>query len=441
MVKIRELTFDVLFRDRATKALLRAQKAANRLKKETELLRRGSGRLEMQQKALTRSAFSLGSAWKVVAGSVIGGFVIAKVSELGKELISLTADMEMVRIGFDVMLGSKEKSKALISDIKKFSLATPFTPEQLFKATEQLLTFNFAAKEILPTLKMVGDISRGDADKFRRLSFALAEVRANTRLMGQEARQMINAGFSPLVAIAEITGESMAEVRKRMEQGAISFDEVQAAMVAATSKGGKFFNALSLGSQALLGLESTLEGVRQEILITIGDQGLDVAKEFTKELINMGNATLKWLSIAENAQGIRDTFKDIAVILSFTADVMSALVKTFIETKKVADESLIGRAAAEFGPSNFVRSFRGVQNLLAGRNEAGGSIFESSTATLANRSGGGQNAVGPTGGGGLTVVNQIEINERIEDVPQRLREVVLETLDSTVPVLEAQFAK
>ena len=153
MAKLRELTFDVLFRDRATKALKRADKAADRLKRGTKDLRKESRRLEQQQKTLTRSTMNLGGAWRLFAGSVIGGIVIAKVSELGRELKDLTAQMELTKVGFEVMLGSKEKAKSLISDIKKFSLVTPFTPQQLFEASEQLLTFNFAAEEVIPTLK------------------------------------------------------------------------------------------------------------------------------------------------------------------------------------------------------------------------------------------------------------------------------------------------
>ena len=80
------------------------------------------------------------------------------------------------------------------------------------------------AEELISTMRMLGDISKGNADKFKRLAFAFSEVRGNTRLMGQEARQMIAAGFAPLVQIARITGEEVSEVKKRMELGQVSFD-------------------------------------------------------------------------------------------------------------------------------------------------------------------------------------------------------------------------
>jgi hypothetical protein len=58
--------------------------------------------------------------------------------------------------------------------------------------------------------------------------------------MGQDLLQMINAGFNPLQQISKTTGESMLELKKRMEAGAISTDEVRQAFVDATSEGGMF---------------------------------------------------------------------------------------------------------------------------------------------------------------------------------------------------------
>lgn len=329
MVTLRDLTFDILFRDRATKALKRTNKQMDRAKKSTQRLRRSSERLERQQKSLRRTTMGLGSAWKTFAGLAIVGFAANAVKNLGKEMVSLSAKMEMTRVGFEVMLGSRDKAKSLISDIKKFSLATPFTPDQLFQATEQLLAFNFAQDEILPTMKLVGDISKGSSDKFRRLSFALAEVRANSRLMGQEARQMINAGFSPVVEIAKLTGESILEVRKRMEEGRVSFDEVRRAMVAATQKGGKFFQAMSRGALTLTGLQSTLEGFRQEIFIALGDEGLQAFKDLTREMIDLSKETLNWLQVAENAAKVRQLFEDIADGLRLIISLTVKAVKLF----------------------------------------------------------------------------------------------------------------
>lgn len=434
MVTLRELSFDVLFKDRATKALKRGNKQMDRMRKSTQRLRRGSERLERQQKSLKRTNETLASSWKTFAGIAGVGFAIHAVKELGKEVVGLSAKMELTRVGFEVMLGSKEKAKSLISDIKKFSLVTPFTPEQLFQATEQLLAFNFAQDEILPTLRLVGDISKGNSDKFKRLSFALSEVRANSRLMGQEARQMINAGFSPVVEIAKLTGESILEVRKRMEEGGVSFDEVRRAMVAATSKGGKFFRAMERGAMTFIGLSSTLEGFRQEVLIALGDEALEPLKELTRQMIEMSKETLEWLSVAENIEMVKDTIKDLAEVLRLALKLMAELSRATAKLSK-------------FGRTGLGRAF---QTLLTGRLPTpgqllkkvarGGRVFSPRTQeTLAPAAA----AAGEPGGNVIIpkLVETVNINANSREEGQAAARGFLDELDANADTLRAQLAQ
>jgi hypothetical protein len=58
--------------------------------------------------------------------------------------------------------------------------------------------------------------------------------------MCQDFNQMIQNGFSPLETISKTTGESMIELKKRMEDGGISAQEVRQAFIDATSEGGMF---------------------------------------------------------------------------------------------------------------------------------------------------------------------------------------------------------
>jgi len=432
MATVRELTFDVKFRDRATTALKRADKQMNRVNRSTQRLRRGSERLERQQKSLKKTNQGLTASWKTFAGIAGVGIALNAVKEISKEMVSLSAKMEMTRVGFEVMLGSKEKAKSLISDIKKFSLVTPFTPDQLFQASEQLLAFNFAQEEILPTMRLVGDISKGNSDKFKRLSFALSEVRANSRLMGQEARQMINAGFSPVVEIARMTGEEIIEVRKRMEQGAVSFDEVRRAMVAATSKGGKFFNAMERGAQTLIGLGSTLEGFRQEIFIALGDEALEPLKDLTRQMIEMSRATLEWLSVAENIEGFKDTIKDLVEVLRVTLKIMAGLVRfgaMFSRMRRDFEKTAIGgllSAATTISPGQFLERGAAVARQFSPR---------TATPEAPLAAGGGNNVIIPK------LIENVNINANSREEGREAARGFMDELDANADNLKVQFAQ
>jgi tape measure domain-containing protein len=87
---------------------------------------------------------------------------------------------------------------------------------------------------------MLSDVTGGNNERFKMMSLAFSQTSAAGRLMGQDLLQMINAGFNPLQQISKITGESMLTLKKRMEDGGISAEEVRRAFEAATAEGGMF---------------------------------------------------------------------------------------------------------------------------------------------------------------------------------------------------------
>jgi hypothetical protein len=95
--------------------------------------------------------------------------------------------------------------------------------------------------------------------------------------MGQDLLQMINAGFNPLQQISKTTGEEMGVLRKRMEAGGISAEEVAAAFQAATSEGGRFAGMTDRISQTTGGKFSTVKDEFMMLAKTMGDSLLPVA--------------------------------------------------------------------------------------------------------------------------------------------------------------------
>jgi tape measure domain-containing protein len=103
-------------------------------------------------------------------------------------------------------------------------------------------------------------ISMGNAERMQSLALAFSQTTAAGRLMGQEVLQFVNAGFNPLQAISKLTGESMADLKRKMEEGKISVEMVGMAFDAATSKGGTFADMNERLAQTTAGPLSKLEG-------------------------------------------------------------------------------------------------------------------------------------------------------------------------------------
>ena len=81
------------------------------------------------------------------------------------------------------------------------------------------MSFGMSAEEAQIRMKQLGDISQGDAEKFKSLTLAFAQMSSTGKLTGQDLMQMINAGFNPLEEISRKTGKSIGELKEEMSKG------------------------------------------------------------------------------------------------------------------------------------------------------------------------------------------------------------------------------
>lgn len=124
------------------------------------------------------------------AGAAVGG------------MMSLAAGAEQTAIAFEVLLGSAEKSKAMIDAMRALDMKTVFGMRELSESAKMMLNFGVAGEEVVPILSMITDIAAGDAQKLEAMTRAFGQMSGAGRLMGQDLNQMINAGFNPLQEIA-----------------------------------------------------------------------------------------------------------------------------------------------------------------------------------------------------------------------------------------------
>lgn len=179
--------------------------------------------------------------------------------DIAKMGVTYNAQMEQYQTSFETMLGSAEKATKHVAELKQMAAKTPFEMTDLAQASQTLMSFGDEAQDIQPHLKMLGDISLGNREKFSSLSLAFGQVKSQGKLMGQDLLQMINAGFNPLKVISEQTGESMSSLKDKMAKGQITFEDVAGAMEYATSKGGMFYQGMEKQSKTFNGMMSTLK--------------------------------------------------------------------------------------------------------------------------------------------------------------------------------------
>ena len=202
------------------------------------------------------------SKWTVAAGQLIADFAKKAASSLKsvvKSGLDYNAQMESYLTNFKVMLGNEQLAAEKLEEIRKMAASTPFSLSDLTEGTQTLLQFGIAADDTTGVLKQLGDISLGNADKLQTLVRAYGKMSSAQKVTLENVNMMIDAGFNPLNQICDATGESMSALYKRISDGKVSFNELEAAVAAATSEGGQFYNGMLEASQTFNGRLSTLK--------------------------------------------------------------------------------------------------------------------------------------------------------------------------------------
>ena len=246
-----------------------------------------------------------GSRTKGMAEKLTGllkGVGIAMAAQKAGEFIAGTMQSAMERqklqVSFDVMTGSKEAGSKLTKELVELQKNTILGGE-VFEGAQTMLGYGVSAEGLTDTLRRLGDVSMGNAERFKSLSLVFGQIRSKGKLMGDDLRQMSETGFNPLKVLSEMTGKSMEQMYDEMAKGAVTAEMVDAALRQATDEGGKFNNMLGQMAEKSAGKWAQLQGAWQETKIKIGE----AFEPVLQQLLEIGNAALP--IIEEIAQAIQ----------------------------------------------------------------------------------------------------------------------------------------
>lgn len=257
-----------------------------------KLIKGGLQTADKDMNGFQRSVAKVGDAlngWKVMA--IVG--VTTALTAMAAKAVQVAGQFEQLNVSFEVLAGGKQTGDELVTSLTNLANVTPMTTQGLAENAKLLLSFGEATQNVIPDLKLLGDISGGNQEKMNSLALAFAQSGSAGRLMGQDLLQMVNAGFNPLQEMSKKTGKSMGELRQEMEKGLIPFSMVKQAFKDATSEGGRFYGMMDKQSRTLNGVLSTLADKWNLVAKNIGDAFLPVAKSAANVLIRMADATLR----------------------------------------------------------------------------------------------------------------------------------------------------
>jgi len=211
------------------------------------------------------------------AAAAFGGVQVAAAAiDFGKGAIQAVANYESLGISFETFLGSADKAKQVLADLEKFSVATPFTPEQVNNAGKALLAFGEPVQQLQSTLQKIGDVSSATGKDFNELAVIYGKARVAGTLYAEDINQLTEAGVPIIQEFAKELKVSEDQVKKLGSEGKISFDVFERAFGNLTEEGGRFFGLTEKLSQSTAGRISTLEGNFEQLKRSIGEGLLPV---------------------------------------------------------------------------------------------------------------------------------------------------------------------
>lgn len=256
------------------------------------------------------------SKWTVAAGQMIADFAKKAASELSnvvKSGVDYNATMQSYLTNFKVMLGSEEQAAAKLAEIRKMEASTPFSLDDLTSGTQTLLQFGIAVDDTTGVLQQLGDISLGNADKLQTLVRAYGKMSSAQKVTLENVTMMIDAGFNPLNQICNATGESMADLYKRISDGKVSFAELESAVSSATSQGGQFYNGMLEASQTFSGRMSTL---KDNVSALTGELTGGLFEALGELVVKVNEAAVSFLDDEEKMSQLKDTLGNLASVVT-----------------------------------------------------------------------------------------------------------------------------
>ena len=263
---------------------------------------------------------------------------------------------EQVQAQMEVLTGSAEAAKKLINATIELDQKSALSASQFQDSSKVLLGYGLSVREVMPALSKLSEISMGNNEKMQSLTLAYGQVRANGRLMGQEVLQLVNAGFNPLQEISRTTGESMVSLRKRMEDGKLSFEEFAKSVDTATSAGGRYYgmNDKMAGTTAVK--IAKLQTAWQNLLAREGammqpgiNRALDLINGNIDQIPKRGEAiTGWWMNLTGKANEYNEQLNESNRIKKLTEELdKKAVAAEELKAKLAKDRAAAEKAASD----------------------------------------------------------------------------------------------
>ena len=193
-----------------------------------------------------------------------GGLVFGA-QQFAMNIIRTGGEMEKQHIAMQSILGDMQNANTMFNQTKELALQSPFTFSELNRDVKQLAAYGVEYENLYDTTKRLADMASGLGVSFERIALAFGQVQARGWLDGKELRQIAYAGIPLLDRLSKYYSQregkkvTTSDVKGRITNREVSFQDVKNIFWEMTDAGGQFYNMQLTLSETLLGRYNKLK--------------------------------------------------------------------------------------------------------------------------------------------------------------------------------------
>lgn len=296
-----------------------------------------------------------GKTLKVVGGALTG--ITSLVVGFG---IKSNASLETSTTAWTTLLGTQERAKKMMDDITKYAATTPFSKAGVDAMAKQLHNAGYEGDKLFEQLTKFGNMGGAfgiQEDSLKEMVRQYSQVQMATVAYTEDLNILQDRGVPIYKALAEVTGKSVAEVKKMAGEGKISADIYNKAIdsIAKTTDG-----AMAKQSRTFSGMVSTLKDnlttVSQKIVEPLFEKLIEVMPKIIDVIDKVTENLDKGLPLYES---VKDAISSV-----FGEDTWNKINR--VKNIVIAFVGAMALLKTVMAISNFITSVSSAFNVLSG---------------------------------------------------------------------------
>lgn len=232
-------------------------------------------------------------------------------------VIQETGRFETANLQFAKLIGNAELATKTLKEMRIFAASTPFEFKQAQEISLGLLAAKVSAQELIPTMRMLGDLGMGDPEKVERLAYAFSKSKHLGKATWRDLSMFTTAGVPIIAQIREQLGLSEDAIMSFVRAGKVKFPILQKA-VEDLANSPKYKGMMLEMMATIPGLWSNFKDIIGMVQQELGGTFKDSLKSVIIQMQILGGKTKNWIIENEDMlrQNIGGFFTKIAEALS-----------------------------------------------------------------------------------------------------------------------------